>query len=209
MQSCHRVSEKLVALLAAGVLLALAGPASSREGKSPATSSPLADIGPAPAVVLTDASSSKRFSLGELRGKAVVVSFIYTTCNGVCPATTHRLTRVQQALEKAGLWGKSVEFVSISLDPARDTPPVLSGYARVYDCDVRAWHFLTGAPAEVSRVITAWGMWARIGSSGTLDHPSRIFLLDPKGREREIYNLDFLQPEIVVQDVEAVMKDSK
>ena len=193
------------------ISLVLASAGRSTQAEPPAAvagASPLAVIGPSPKTELID-QAGKPFSLECLRGKAVVVSFIYTTCNGVCPATTHRLTRVQQALEKAGLWGKSVEFVSISLDPARDTPPVLSGYARVYDCDVRAWHFLTGAPAEVSRVITAWGMWARIGSSGTLDHPSRIFLLDPKGREREIYNLDFLQPEIVVQDVEAVMKDSK
>lgn len=173
-----------------------------------ASGSPLAVIGPSPKTELID-QAGKPFSLERLRGKAVVVSFIYTTCNGVCPATTHRLTRVQQALEKAGLWGKSVEFVSISLDPARDTPPVLSGYARVYDCDVQAWHFLTGAPTDVSRVIAAWGMWARVGPSGTLDHPSRIFLLDPKGREREIYNLDFLHPETVVQDVKAVLGDSK
>jgi protein SCO1 len=168
--------------------------------------SPLADIGPAPPVALIDAEG-KPFQLDRLRGKAVVVSFIYTTCNGSCPATTHNLYRVQQALKDAGLWADQVEFVSISLDPARDTPEVLRRYAKIYGADPAAWHFLTGPPDEVSRVITSWGMWARIGPSGVLDHPSRIFLIDPRGRQREIYNLEFLTPEGIVQDVRTVLQE--
>ena len=171
--------------------------------------SPLADIGPAPPVALIDAEE-KPFDLDDLRGKAVVVSFIYTTCNGSCPATTHNLYRVQQALKDAGLWARRVEFVSISLDPARDTPEVLRRYAKIYGADPSAWHFLTGPPDEVSRVVTSWGMWAKIGPSGVLDHPSRIFLIDPRGRQREIYNLEFLSAEGVLQDVRTVLEeDSK
>jgi protein SCO1 len=168
--------------------------------------SPLADIGPAPPVALIDAEEEP-FRLDKLRGKAVVVSFIYTTCSGSCPATTHNLYRVQQALKEAGLWGRQVEFVSISLDPARDTPEVLAGYARAYDADPAAWHFLTGPPERVARVIADWGMWAKVGPSGVLDHPSRIFLVDPRGRQREIYNLEFLSPDSVLQDVRAVLAD--
>jgi protein SCO1 len=168
--------------------------------------SPLADIGPAPPVALIDAEG-KPFELERLRGKAVVVSFIYTTCNGSCPATTHNLYRVQQALKEAGLWADQVEFVSISLDPARDTPEVLRRYAKIYGADPAAWHFLTGPPDEVSRVVASWGMWARIGPSGVLDHSSRIFLIDPRGRQREIYNLDFLTPEGVLQDVRTVLQE--
>jgi protein SCO1 len=200
------VTIRLSALVSLSLLLASglrsASPASVENGPA------LAVIGPAPGVALTD-QAGKPFALESLRGKAVVVSFVYTTCNGVCPATTHSLYRVQQALKEAGLWGKEVEFVSISLDPARDTPEVLSGYARVYDADPSAWHFLTGPPDKVAKVVAAWGMWARIGPTGTLDHPSRIFLVDPKGRQREIYNLEFFKPETVVQDVRTVLGDCK
>jgi protein SCO1 len=168
---------------------------------------PLADIGPAPEVSLTD-SSGQPFSLSSLHGKAVLVSFIYTTCNGSCPATTHNLYRVQQALKETGLWGKQVEIVSISLDPARDTQDVLARYAKIFSADLAHWHFLTGPPERVAKVIAAWDMWARVGPSGTLDHPSRIFLLDPRGREREIYNLEFLKPETVVQDVRMVVAEA-
>ena len=69
--------------------------------------SPLADIGPAPRTVLVD-SAGKPFDLASLKGKVVLVSFVYTTCNGVCPATTSSLVpdpedaRAGQALGKLG-----------------------------------------------------------------------------------------------------------
>jgi protein SCO1/2 len=168
------------------------------------TPSPLADIGPAPRTVLVD-SSGKPFDLASLRGKVVVVSFVYTTCTGVCPGTSQAMVRVKQALKEAGLWGKSVEFVSITLDPGRDTADVLRQYAKTFRAEDTAWHFLTGPPGEVQSVITAWGMWARPGPSGALDHPSRIFLVDRRGHQREIYSLEFLTPPTVLQDVRSLL----
>ena len=179
----------------------------SAPSASSAVKSSLADIGPAPPVALID-SDGKPFELGRLRGKVVLVSFIYTTCAGTCPATTFGLSRIERALDEAKLWGRSVEFVSITLDPARDTPEVLARYARLYGADLPAWHFLTGPADRVGQVIAAWGMWVRPGPSGALDHPSRIFLVDQKGRQREIYNLDFLKPAAVVQDVQALLAEA-
>ena len=167
---------------------------------------PLANIGPAPEVELVD-SAGQPFKLSSLRGKAVLVSFVYTTCTGSCPATTLNLSRVQEKLKEAGLWGKQVEFVSISLDPVRDTPDELAHYAKIFRADTSAWHFLTGPPDQVTKVIAAWDMWARVNAAGVLDHPSRIFLVDPQGHEREIYNLQFLTPETVIQDVRTVIED--
>jgi len=172
----------------------------------PAKPSRLADIGPAPRTVLVDASG-RPFDLSKLRGKVVLVSFVYTTCNGVCPATTQTLVQIQHALEKATLWKNSVEFVSITLDPKRDTPEVLSRYARLFGTDPAAWHFLTGEPAHVGSVIKAWGMWVKSDPTGALDHPSRIFLLDREGHEREIYNLEFLKAESVLEDVRDLLRE--
>lgn len=187
-------------VLVAGCLAAVTGLARA--------DSPLADIGPAPAVALIDAQG-KPFALSSLRGKAVVVSFVYTTCTGSCPATTFNLVRTRQALEKAGLWGKRVEFVSITLDPVRDTPEALERYGRLYQAESASWHFLTGPPERVSEVIAAWGMWAKVGPSGVLDHPSRIFLIDPSGHQREIYSLEFLKAATVVHDVRMVLDEEK
>jgi protein SCO1/2 len=166
--------------------------------------SPLAVIRPAPSVAHID-HDGRPFSLEALRGKAVVVSFVFTTCTGTCPATTSRLVQVQRKLRSAGLWGDSVSFVSITLDPARDSPPALKSYGASQGADLSHWTFATGSVADVARVWRAWDMWARLTPQGAIDHPSRIFLVDPAGRIREIYDLETLRPEVVIQDIQQVI----
>ena len=173
-----------------------------------ALSGPLADIGPAPEVGLTD-SLGRPFRLAELRGRAVVVSFIYTSCNGTCPLTTAGLDRVRAALKARHLWGDRVAFVSITLDPERDTPEALRRYAAIYRAEPSRWHFVTGSPDRVREVLGAWDMWARVGPSGMIDHPSRIFLVDPAGRQREIYSLETLDAEGVAADVASVLGERR
>src|SRR5438045_1136043 len=70
-------------------------------------------------------------TLKQIRGKAVFVSFIFTTCNGSCPATTHRLANVQQALTQVPELRDKVQFVSITLDPERDSAARLRDYIRL------------------------------------------------------------------------------
>lgn len=169
--------------------------------------SPLADLGSAPEVRLID-QHGRPFRLADHQGRALLVSFIFTTCDGTCPATTRELVRVQAALRQAGLWDRRVAFVSITLDPAADTPETLARYASAFECDTAAWHFLTGEPAAVEQCWKAWDMWARRDpATGRLDHPSRVFLIDPKGHRREIYNLQFLSPEAVLEDVRGLLAE--
>src|SRR5262245_58797661 len=160
----------------------------------------LAVIRAAPDFELTKQDET-RAKFGDLRGKIVLVSFVFTTCNGTCPATTHRLALVKQQVDKNDELKDHVHFVSISLDPVRDTPEILRGYMRLYDLSDKGWTFLTGTPREVEPVLAAWGMWAKPAANGQLDHPSRVFLVDVKGRVREIYSLDFLRPRWVVEDL--------
>jgi protein SCO1/2 len=170
-------------------------------------SSRLAVIQPAPDFALTTQSGDKLAS-ADLQGKVLLVSFIFTTCNGTCPATTHRMSQIQDELKARDLFKNDrVRLLSISLDPTRDTPEVLKGYMKLYDADSDHWSFLTGPADQVSAVIKSWGMWAKAAANGQLDHPSRIFLVDPQSRIREIYNLNFLKPKWVAQDVEMLLKE--
>jgi protein SCO1/2 len=146
--------------------------------------------------------------LSDLRGKVLLVSFVFTTCNGTCPATTHRMGQVQDALKRKGLWKESrVQLLSISLDPARDTPDVLRQYMQIWDVDPSRWTFLTGPTDRVKKVIRDWSMWVKAAPNGQLDHPSRIFLVDGRGRVREIYSLDFLKAPWVVEDIELLLHE--
>jgi protein SCO1/2 len=146
----------------------------------------------------------------DLQGKVLLVSFVFTTCNGSCPATTHRMEKVQTALKAVGLLQKNeVRLLSMTLDPKRDTPQALKRYMQLYDADAASWDFLTGPANRVATVIAGFGMWVRPAANGQLDHPSRIFLVDPRGRVREIYNLSFLKPEWVVEDVKLLLQEAK
>jgi protein SCO1/2 len=152
----------------------------------------------------------KPFRWQELRGRVVLVGFVFTTCNGTCPATTHRMCQVQQELKKRGLLaGGAVRLLSISLDPTRDTPTVLRDYAGLYDADLSSWSFLTGPAADVARTIAGWGMWVKPAANGQLDHPSRVFLVDRRGRVREIYNLGFLKSDQVAEDVALLLHEGR
>lgn len=147
-------------------------------------------------------------SRGDLKERVWLVSFVFTTCNGSCPATTHRMAQVQEALKTRGLTRDGrVRLVSVTLDPARDTPEVLRNYRKLYDVDPMLWSFLTGPRETVERAIAAWGMWVKPAANGQLDHPSRIYLVDGAGRIREIYNLAFLKTPWVIEDVELLLKE--
>jgi protein SCO1/2 len=175
--------------------------------ESATPSSRLAVIRAAPDFTLTT-QTGQTLRRSDLQGKVLLVSFIFTTCNGTCPATTHRISQVQQELKQRGLCKEDhVRLLSITLDPARDTPEVLGHYMRLYDVDASNWSFLTGPSDQVARALTAWGMWARPAANGQLDHPSRIFLVDGQGWIREIYNLSFLKPTWVADDVELLLKE--
>lgn len=176
-------------------------------GDNPASNSRLAVIRTAPDFALiTHAGQPLRLS--DLKGKVLLVSFIFTTCNGTCPATTHRLSQVHHELAARGLCKDDrVRLLSITLDPLRDTPEVLSQYRRLYNIEAASWSFLTGPAEQVLRVVHAWGMWARPAANGQLDHPSRVFLVDGRGRIREIYNLSFLTPAWVAEDVQLLLQE--
>ena len=101
-----------------------------------ATRSRLAVIRTAPDFALLTQTGQK-LRLSDLKGKILLVSFIFTTCNGTCPATTHRMSQVQQELKTRGLCETDrVRLLSITLDPVRDTPEALTGYMRLYDIDI-------------------------------------------------------------------------
>jgi protein SCO1/2 len=186
-------------MLALGLMTALLLPQAARED------SRLAVIRTAPDFALTT-QDGKTLRLADLRGKVVLVSFVFTTCTGTCPATTLRMSQTAQALAQKQLTDK-VHLLSITLDPARDKPAVLRDYMRLYDVDARHWTFLTGSQKQIDQVLSDWGMWVRPTVGGQLDHPSRVFLLDGRGRIREIYNLDYLRPAWVREDVQLLLNE--
>src|SRR5207249_3781071 len=87
---------------------------------------PLPTIAPAPEFTLTSQDGAP-VSLARLRGKVVALTFIYTLCTDTCPVLTPMMSFVQDRLGED--FGTKIAFVSITIDPERDTPEVLKAYA--------------------------------------------------------------------------------
>jgi len=95
-----------------------------------------------------------RFYTDALRGKIVLISFIYTNCTDICPTLMHNLSDVQERI--GDRFGKEVFFVSISVDPEDDTPEELKRYGERYEARP-GWTFLTGRKGDVDAVIRRFG----------------------------------------------------
>ncbi len=147
-------------------------------GRPGAIASVVQDL--APPFALTDQSGAE-VTLESLRGKTLLIDFIYTHCPGPCPILTGRHAQVQRELSPA--LRARVHFVSISLDPERDTPEVLASYAKGRGADTRDWSFLTGDPERVRAVLKDYGVFAQKSANpGEIDHVVVTLLVDAEGR---------------------------
>lgn len=97
-----------------------------------------------------------RFYDDVIKGKKVLINFMYTECDGTCPRTTSNLVKVHQAF--GDRMGRDVFFASISLTPDRDTPARLKAYAAEQRCGA-GWLFLTGDIRDVDRVRRRLGVY--------------------------------------------------
>lgn len=164
----------------------------------------LAVINLAPDFTLADPKGEEA-SLKKLEGKIKIINFIYTSCPDACPIVTARLSSLQSILKTEGLLGEKVEIISISLDPERDTPEKLKKYANGFNADSNGWLFIRGTKEETKKVLSDYDIWTKRLDDGTIDHVMRVYLIDGRDRIREIYNLGFLQPDLVVRDIEMIL----
>ena len=135
--------------------------------------------------------NAPRFTLynqeGELvaferfRGRRVVLNFIFTRCPvaTMCPAATAKMASLQRLVRERGL--PDVEFVSITLDPAHDTPPVLKGYASARGIDSSNFSFLTGPDSAIRDLLRQFGVLAEPGEN-IFKHTLATLLIDRDGR---------------------------
>jgi len=134
----------------------------------------------APEFALVDQAGAE-VTLASLRGKTLLIDFIYTHCPGPCPILTGRHAQIQRGLSAEQR--ARVHFVSISLDPERDTPAALATYARARGADLANWSFLTGEPDVVRDVLKRYGVFAQASAnSGEIDHIVVTLLVDAEGR---------------------------
>ena len=127
----------------------------------------------------------KSFDSATLRGKVVVVNFIFTTCTDVCPLFTAHFAQLQRAFKNGP--ANDLFFVSITTDPEVDSPKVLKSYAQRYSVDFQNWAFLTGTDTQMKAVWKGFGVRVVRKGRGLVQHTSLTTVIDREGIRRFNY----------------------
>jgi protein SCO1/2 len=175
-------------------------------GHSPRKDEVLRKIGPAPEFALT-AQDGTRLSLSELRGKVVAVTFIYASCTDTCPLLTAKMASLQTRL--GAEFGAKVFFVSITVDPERDTPDVLKRYAKAHAANTAGWAFVTGTPDEIRAVARRYGVYYKKTPRGDVDHTFLTSIIDPRGTLRVQYLGVRFDPDELLHDLQSLVREGR
>lgn len=116
----------------------------------------------------------------EFRGQPSMLFFGFTHCPDVCPTSLSEIAYIYEGIgDEAG----DLRSFFVTVDPARDTPEVLKDYTGVFSEKITG---ITGDPAELEKLIKAWGVYAARVETGdgeyVMDHTASIFLLDDRGQ---------------------------
>ncbi|MGZ4958976.1 MAG: cytochrome c peroxidase [Methylomonas sp.] len=175
-------------------------------------------IGPAAdGEVLTSDNQPKR--LHDLMGdNLVLLSFIYATCSDVngCPLATQVLHKISRQLQKQPELADKLRLLTLSFNPVHDTPALMSHYGEGFKTGNFDWHFLTtrdetalqpildGYQQNVQKVYDDKGQF-----TGTFSHLLRVYLIDRDKNIRNIYSVDFLHADTVINDVKTLLAGAK
>ena len=165
---------------------------------------PLSRIGPAPEFTLTT-QDGQRLALKNLRGKVAAITFIFASCADTCPLLTAKMRRIQDRLGPA--FGPRVVFLSITVDPERDTPAALKRYAEAYGANLAGWSFLTGSPEEIREVARDYGVYYKKEPRGDVDHTFLTSLVDRHGILRVQYIGVRFDPEEMLLDLQGLLRE--
>ena len=191
---------------AVGVILAAAAWSTLRAGHPVEDAARLPEIGPAPQFSLTS-QDGKRVSMTDVRGKVVVVAFIYTTCADICPLLTAKMARLQGRLGPD--FGRNVVFASITVDPERDTPAALARYARTHGANLSGWTFLTGPRADIEDVALRYGVVVRNTPARGVDHTLLTSIVDRRGIMRVQYLGTRFDTDEFLGDLHSVLREAR
>jgi protein SCO1 len=149
----------------------------------------------APDFTLTD-QHGRRVSLRQYRGHVVVLTFLSTTCRPTCPLIAQQ---IRGALDELG-GGHSVPVLIVSADPTADTPAAVRRFLREAALTGRV-QYLTGPPAELRRVLHAYGIVPSQLGNANSPHTASVLLVDRAGQERDLFQVEQLTPEALAHDI--------
>lgn len=173
-------------------------PAQSANGSFP-SNNPVDSL---PAINLIDQHGAT-VSLASLKGKPVLIDFIYANCATACPVLTSRFAQIAKKL--GGNLGSKVTMVSITLDPEHDHPAQLLDYAKTHDANRDGWLLLTGKPEDIDAVLRIYQIKRQREPDGTIAHVATSFLIGADGKQMRMYNAMEVAPDTVGGDIDRAL----
>jgi protein SCO1/2 len=165
----------------------------------------LPDLGEVTPFAFTDETGAP-FTAASMRGHVTIVSFLFTRCDSICPATTLKMQHIQdKTFDQAG----KIQLLSFSVDPTYDTPPVLAAYARHYQADDARWRFVTGPLEEMRTLVEGPLMTSMLKTGMTpkgapdIAHGGHFLLVDGHLHIRGVYD------SAEITRLETMMKDAR
>ncbi|MEP6608862.1 MAG: SCO family protein [Burkholderiaceae bacterium] len=185
---------------------------------TPAGTYQLQRIQQSPDAVLLNTSAAVRRLSAYTRGKVTLLTFFYTYCTDPwgCPFAYQTMKGLRDRIAADASARSRVRFVSISFDPAHDTPDAVRGYAKgLQDAAGFEWQFFTArSMSELSPLLDGFGQDVRVETDAAgrpmraINHMLKLFLLDSDGVVREIYSLAFVHPEVMLNDIQTLLMES-
>lgn len=154
-----------------------------------------------PRISLTN-QNSERISLDTFRGRPFVLTFVFTRCPlpNFCPRMSNNFEELQAAIKNGSGALSDTRLLSITLDPAFDTPEVLKNYAQSHGADLQTWSFATGDEKEVETLTRAFSVY-RQTEGGTISHGLATALIDRNGKIEKIWRGNMWKPEEVIEEI--------
>ncbi|SEN57559.1 protein SCO1/2 [Mesobacillus persicus] len=130
------------------------------------------------------------YRFGDADKKLKLVEFIYTHCPDICPTTTQKMKLLKQDLEAEGVYGDKVQFITVTIDPYRDTPEVMHKYMDAFEIeDDDQWLMLTGDPnklkeeqQEIRELADTFQFQYRDPGNGFFVHTTFTYLIDENNK---------------------------
>ncbi len=172
---------------------------------------PLEVYGQAPSFRFTD-QAGQPFGTSDVGRRVALMDFIYTNCPDACPLMTANLAKAQQSLKDQKLFGSRVVLVSVSVDPLRDTPPVLAQYAQKFGADPQGWRFVTGDWDQTYALLSDLKLQPRVPRPGAgdnyateLSHTTRMLVVDGQGQIRSYLSGVDATPDDIVKTLQRAL----
>ena len=168
-------------------------------------------------VIDRKAQPSQLHDIYDADDKYTLLGFIYSNCGDVngCPLSSYVFYKLKSEMQRDPVLASRLRLLSLSFDPERDTPEIMDLYGKNFDYagPKGEWRFLTTDSEEtliplltdykqdIQREMTV------NGEPGTqISHVLRVFLIDPERNIRNIYSVEFLHPDIVVNDLKTLIQ---